>query len=135
MLAYDGSPGARKALETAVDLAGSLGSDLLAVTVEAHLPRYAATVGEVEEERAAEESQATTSLAEATGYARGHGIVLETEVRAGNAAHAIVQAAKEHGVDLIVLGASGRSGLWGHFLGGTADRVSEHAPCAVLIAR
>lgn len=135
MVPYDGSAGAKRALEVAVDLARLTDAELLALAVEAHLPHYAATVGEVQEEQRLEETEARANLGEAVDYARRRGIELRTEIRAGNVAHTIVQAARELNVDLIVIGHSGRSGLWGHLLGTTADRVSEQATCSVLITR
>jgi len=135
LVPYDGSDGAKRALEVAVDIALPTGAELLGVAVEAHLPHYAATVGEVEEERRLEESACEALLREAAAYVRRRGLQMRTEVRGGNAAHAIVQAAGDNDVDLVVIGHSGHSGLWGHLLGGTADRVSEHAHCSVLIAR
>jgi nucleotide-binding universal stress UspA family protein len=135
MVPFDGSEGAKRALEVGVDLARSFDAELLVLAVEAHLPRFAATVGEVQEEQLLAETETTVSLGEAAEYGRQRGTQIQTEVRAGNAPHAIVQVAKERDVDLIVIGHRGHSGLWGHFLGATADRVSEHAPCSVLIAR
>jgi nucleotide-binding universal stress UspA family protein len=135
LVPYDGSRGSKRALEVALDLALAEGAEVLGVAVAAHLPRFGATVGEVDEERRVEEAQARTHLEEAAAYAAARGVALRTEIRAGNAAHAILQAAEDHDVDLIVLGHSGVSGLWGHFVGTTADRVSEHARCSVLIAR
>ena len=134
MVPYDGSPGAKRALEVGVDLARSTDAELLVLAIEAHLPRFPATVGEVQEEQLLEESEALVNLGEAEEYARRRGKKIRTEVRAGSAPHAIVATAKAHDVDLIVIGQSGHSGLWGHLLG-TADRVSEQAPCSVLIAR
>jgi nucleotide-binding universal stress UspA family protein len=44
-------------------------------------------------------------------------------------------AAEELDADLIVIGHSGHSGVWGLFLGTTAEKVSRHAPCSILIVR
>jgi nucleotide-binding universal stress UspA family protein len=52
LVAYHDSTGARRALEIGVDMAQRPGVALVAVVVEAHLPHYAATVGEVEEDGA-----------------------------------------------------------------------------------
>lgn len=52
LVAYDDSPGARRALDVAVDLMRLWPDvELVAAAVEAHLPHYGATVGEYEEER------------------------------------------------------------------------------------
>lgn len=55
-------------------------------------------------------------------------------VVSGHAGHAIVDYAKEHKVDCIVV-ASHRPGLTDFFLGSTAARVVRHAPCAVHVTR
>jgi universal stress protein A len=57
------------------------------------------------------------------------------KVRAGLAAHEIVELAKEMDVDLIVIATHGRTG-WKHFcIGSTAERVVRAAPCPVLVVR
>jgi nucleotide-binding universal stress UspA family protein len=92
-------------------------------------------VGEVQDEQLLEETEALVSLGQAEEYARRRGMEIRTAVRAGNAPHGIVQIAREQSVDLIVIGHNERSGPWGHVPGTTADRVSQYAPCSVLIAR
>lgn len=52
----------------------------------------------------------------------------------GNAANEIVHFAKEHNVDLIVLGSHGRHGVK-LLLGSTANAVLHHADCDVLAVR
>lgn len=47
LVAYDVSKGARKALEVAVDLTRRDDAELIGLAIEAHLPHYAATAGEV----------------------------------------------------------------------------------------
>jgi nucleotide-binding universal stress UspA family protein len=53
----------------------------------------------------------------------------------GLADDAIVEAAKQLGVDLIVIGTHGRRGVSRFFLGSVAARVVARAPCAVLTVR
>ena len=43
--------------------------------------------------------------------------------------------APEDGYDLIVVGHSDHSGLWGRLLGDTAARIAAHAHCSVLIVK
>ena len=135
LLAYDGSPGARRALETTAELAAEMHSAVAVVSVEAHLPHYGATVGEVDEERAYEQRIAQRCLTEATARLDEAGIKAQTEIRAGHAAQEIIRAADEHAATLIVLGASGHSGVWGRFIGSTAEKISRHAHCTVMIVR
>ncbi len=135
VLAYDGSAGAQRALNAAAGLAAEMGSEVVVVSVEDHLPHYGATVGEVDEERAFEQRIAQRCLTEASARLDEAGVKTRTEIRAGHAAQEIVRAATDHAATLIVVGASGHSGVWGRFLGSTTEKVSRHAPCAVLIAR
>ncbi|ATL29342.1 Universal stress protein UspA-related nucleotide-binding proteins [Streptomyces formicae] len=135
VVAFDDSPGARRALERAVELAHPEDAEVIVVAVEAHLPHYGATVGEVTEELEVEERDCHRWLAAAEAYAAEHGITVAGEVRAGHPAQELVRAAEEHEADLIVVGHSGHSSVWGRFLGATAEKISRHAPCSVLIVR
>jgi nucleotide-binding universal stress UspA family protein len=49
LLAYDGSAGAKRALNVAIELARTCGAELWALAVEERLPHLAATVGKMEE--------------------------------------------------------------------------------------
>jgi predicted RNA-binding Zn-ribbon protein involved in translation (DUF1610 family) len=51
LLAYDGSSGAKRALDVALELAKVASAELWALAVEERLPQYAATVDEVKEEK------------------------------------------------------------------------------------
>jgi nucleotide-binding universal stress UspA family protein len=57
------------------------------------------------------------------------------EVRDGHPAEEIVDAAKELGVDLIVMGCHGLSTIGRLFLGSISDAVLRHAHCSVLIVK
>ncbi|HET9522903.1 MAG TPA: universal stress protein, partial [Terrimicrobiaceae bacterium] len=59
----------------------------------------------------------------------------KVEVRTGRPSQQIGQAAREFGGDLIVISTHGYTGLDYVLLGGTAERVICHAPCAVLVVR
>jgi len=133
VVAYDDSPGARRALDVALGLAQREGSELIAVAIEAHLPHYGATVGEVEEERIVEEQDCTRWLKAAQAAAAERNVPLRTEIRAGHPAQELVRAAEAHSADLLVLGRSGHSKIWGRFMGTTADKVTRHIHCSVLV--
>jgi nucleotide-binding universal stress UspA family protein len=135
LVALDGSEASRKALNAAIQLARSHAAGLCALGVEEHLPHYAATVGEVEEARDEQDSFFGRVMDEARRAAAEHEVELNTEVRAGNAAQQIARAASDGEFDLIVMGAKGHSRIRYFLLGTTADRVSHHAPCSVLLVR
>ena len=135
LVGYDGSAGSRAALTAGLGLARESGGTLTAVTVQHHLPRYGATIGEVDEEREVEAAQARRLANEIQAEAGEQDIHVATQVAVGHPAQELVRAAKAIDADLIVLGHSGHSAAWGGLLGGVADRVSHHAPCSVLIVR
>ena len=53
----------------------------------------------------------------------------------GRAYHAICQLARKLEIDLIVTTTRGHTGLRHVFLGSTAERIVQHAPCGVLVVR
>jgi nucleotide-binding universal stress UspA family protein len=55
--------------------------------------------------------------------------------RAYHPAKNVLQVAKDGGYDLSVVGHSDHSELRGRLLGDTADRISDHAHCGVLIVK
>lgn len=135
LVAYDGSSGAKHALLSALALAKEFGSEVCALSVEGKLPRYAATVGEVDEvdrERRAYFEQLQT---EAQEVARRQGVALRTVVAPGPPAETIVKYAREGAYTLIVMGHKGHSRLHNYLVGATTDRVTHLAPCSVLIVR
>ncbi len=55
--------------------------------------------------------------------------------RAGSPANAVVEYAKRHHVDLIIVGTHGRGGVQHLLMGSVAERVVRTAPCPVLTVR
>jgi glycine betaine transporter len=47
----------------------------------------------------------------------------------------IVELARDHAIDLIVIGTHGRTGVSHFLLGSTAEQVVRYAPCPVLVVR
>jgi len=66
---------------------------------------------------------------------RREGLTVETVARQGDPAHVIAEEAQARGADLIAMGTRGHSGLRHLFLGSTAERVVEQAPCPVMTIR
>jgi universal stress protein E len=58
----------------------------------------------------------------------GHSVV----VRKGDPGEMIVDYADKNGIDLIVMGTIGRSGLSGLLIGSTAEKVIDQVNCSVL---
>jgi nucleotide-binding universal stress UspA family protein len=68
-------------------------------------------------------------------YARKEGVEAQALLLTGFADEAIIEAAKQQGADLIVMGTHGRRGAARLFLGSVASRVISTAPCPVMTVR
>jgi len=135
LVAYDGSEGAQKALAAGVKLARIHQSELWAVFVQERLPRYGGTIDEIDEEKKYFDERFEKLAAEVRTKAQEAGLEIKMLRPFGHPAQTIVEVAKEGNYDLILVGHSGLSGVWAAFLGTTAEKVSRHAPCSVLIVR
>jgi|UniRef100_A0A7C3Z1T9 nucleotide-binding universal stress UspA family protein len=135
LLAYDGSEGAEKALDAALELARVHQGKVWALAVEENLPHITATVGEFQESKEKANEKFGKLLHAARSRAEKAGVELKTLLRAGHPAKTIINVAREGEFDVILVGHSGLSGVWAAFLGTTAEKVSRHAPCSVLIVR
>jgi hypothetical protein len=58
-----------------------------------------------------------------------------TTIRVGQPAQTITAYAKAAGIDLLVMGTHGRTGLSHLLMGSVAEHVMRHAPCPVLTLR
>ena len=60
------------------------------------------------------------------------GLSIVTAITSGRVARQIVDYARRHAIDLIVLGTHGRAGVSHALLGSVAEAVTRRAPCRVL---
>jgi len=135
LVANDGSAGARAALLAAIDVAQREGAALHQICVEEHLPHYAAIMGEVIEAKQEAKEFFQRVIAEASAAAAAQGITLTSHVLPGHAVHTIVTYAKDHHVDLLVIGFTGHSNIFGRIWGGTSQNLVRLSPCAVLVVK
>jgi nucleotide-binding universal stress UspA family protein len=63
------------------------------------------------------------------------GVTVEYILAEGDIAQEIPRQAKERNCDLIVMGTHSRTGLTRLFMSSTAEKVIQHAPCPVLVAK
>ncbi len=112
LVANDGSEGAKRAVQVAVEVAKRHDAELHQLSVEEHLPHYAATVGEVVEAKQ-----------EAAEYFRK--VIKEAEF----------VALAHHGFDLLVIGFMGHSKVFGRIWGSTSQNLAKLSPCSVLIVK
>jgi len=116
LVATDGSDTARLAVDRAVEVAKAVGAELTIFSVGP--PARTAAVVE----------------AEATRHA-GSGVTISTETAEGDPAGAIVDRSGRGDVDLLALGNKGMTGASRFLLGSVPNKVSHHAPVALLIVR
>lgn len=121
VIATDFSDASRRALEVAVDLAQRYDAELTVVHVSEHMPATEM------EGYATWETGRNEALREALTNELRHAQRVRPTARAellsGAAAEATTQFANENGVDLVVLGTSGRTGAARWILGSVAAKV------------
>ncbi|SEA31930.1 Nucleotide-binding universal stress protein, UspA family [Haloplanus vescus] len=79
------------------------------------------------------QERATEIHTTATDLAAEHDIVLDTVTEVGKPAREILDYAADNGIDQIVMGSHGRSGLDRTFLGSVAETVTRRAQIPVTI--
>ena len=135
LVAHDGSDHARRAFTKAVGLAACWHSELHMICVEEHLPHYAATVGEVLEEKREEDSYFAALAKEAKAEAAEAGVTLHVVITPGHEVEAVVSYAADKRFDLLVIGFMGHSKVLGRIMGGSASTLTRLSPCSVLVVK
>jgi nucleotide-binding universal stress UspA family protein len=136
LVAHDGSDGAQKAFDAAVELASRLRANLHMISVEEDLPRYAeTTMMEVDEVKEAEDTYFGQLAAQAKRRAALHSVSLECSIIPGHEVKTIVDFAIQGGFDLLVVGFRGHSAAYEHLWGGTSHNLTRMAHCSVLVVK
>ena len=125
MVAYDGSPGSRAALERARSIAAASGGSLSLVRSAEHGPLR---------EGPTPKAIASASRDLAREVARfDPELDAETWVVGGPAGEALLTAAEDSGIDLIVTGSRHRGSVVRTLLGSVSSEIVHHAKCDVLV--
>ena len=139
LVTTDGSELSDKAASTAVELASTLGAELVAFTA---LPTYPyAGIGEssgvaAEDYQGRVGAEASDRLARVEQRARAAGVPCHTSMSEADEPYvAIIAAADKHDCGLIVMASHGRRGVEGLLLGSQTQRVLTHTRRAVLVVR
>ena len=135
LVAYDGSDGARAALRLGIGLAKSLGADLHTISVEEHLPYYAASIDEVEDAKERIDAYFRTLTKQARDVAGLSGVEVLTAVRQGHEVETIVTYAEDGRFDLLVAGYHGHSRIFERVMWSTAQSLARLSPCSLLLAK
>jgi nucleotide-binding universal stress UspA family protein len=142
LVTTDGSSLSKKAVVSAIGLAGATGAELVALHV---VPRYPmsyfeggvtvtrAEVGRIEKQWA-EQGQAMVDAVKEQAAAAG--VKARAAIaRSDLVAEAITAAARKHKCDLIVMASHGRKGLKRLLLGSETQHVLTHSTVPVLVLR
>lgn len=135
LIGNDGSEGAKKALKVAIDIAKHYGAELHSISVEEDLPHYAATIGEVLEAKMEKNNFFRKINEEAQQMANKEGIHIFTHVIPGHEVKTIVDFARDHHFDLVVIGFMGHSRIYDRVWGSTSQNITRLAPCTVMIVK
>jgi nucleotide-binding universal stress UspA family protein len=127
---YDGSAGAKRALDAALELGQSLGDEVVAVFGYAPPGIWG---GEIADHEEAIEELGERLLADARSQAAGQGAALELQMVAKRGAEALIEAAAEHAARAIVVGSGGETPLKGAILGSTPHKLLHMADRPVLV--
>lgn len=133
LVAHDGSEGAHKAMAVAIDLASRYGAELHLISVIEELPKYAATIDEVEGVKAQAIQHYEAIQQEASRQAERRSVKAYDRIVPGHEVQTIVEYAEQGGFDLLVVGRHGHSARWLKHLGSTSSQITFRAPCSVMV--
>jgi len=127
----DFSPASAKALETALEYARAFKAEVHAIHVY-QLSAYASPSSDLARDL---ETQVRAELDKFIGGFQAHGVPIKTGLRMGVPYVEIVDAARDAGAELIVMGTTGKTGIQHLLLGSVAERVVRTAEVPVLSVR
>jgi nucleotide-binding universal stress UspA family protein len=132
LVGYDGSEGARAALEFAIEEAELRGARIeLCYSWTEPEVGIGVVTGSAGEEI---EAEGRAMLAEAKDHVQEVSKVeVATTLVAGNPASRLIEASER--ADLVIVGARGHSALSALLLGSVADELAHHSPVPVVIVR
>lgn len=135
MIATDGSELVKKAVDTAIEISRLSGAKLYAVYVvvpTTHSPRDFGWERAAMEHFRSEGKIATSFVEDA---AKNAGVEVEPVILEGHPADKIVEFAEQQGIDILVMGTLGKTGLDRFLLGSVAENVVRHSKTPVLVVR
>ena len=121
-------------MKYALELARRLEIGVTMICVE-ELPRFPASIDEVAEAQEDAKSVFDKVVASAKTLAGTYGVTLDAHVVPGHPLPSIVDFVRRNGYDLLVVGFMGHTALYNRLIGGTTDRLVEHAPCTVMVVK
>jgi nucleotide-binding universal stress UspA family protein len=132
LVATDGSKYSRAATERAIDFARSYGGELKVLSVVDVPAEFYAEAPKAVEDLV---EKARGYVREAADQAQKEGVKAEAFVKEGTTYEAVTALAREQGVNVIVVGSHGKTGLKRLLMGSVTEKVIGHASCPVLVIR
>jgi nucleotide-binding universal stress UspA family protein len=130
----DGSEATDRAVENAVDIASRYDATLhVLYVVDASV--YASIETGADVVVGALEKEGETAVRDVVDRAEAAGVDVVSDVVTGSIHREILDYADEHGVDLIVMGTHGRTGLDRYLLGSVTEKVVRRSEVPVLTVR
>ena len=129
MVGTDRSRTAERAVRWAADFAGRFDAEIHVVQVIVPDNPVATEYGAAERTRAAAAQDELRAYVQQLAGTRGHAVVVVDE----DPAMAIVKAASDAAVDVLVVGNAGMAGRKEFLLGNVPNRISHNATCTVII--
>ena len=138
LVAVDGSEQSYNAIKEAVGVAKRNQGKLHILTVK-DINRYYGLAGRMDLTGTPALDRIAKSIlvksCKLVNYLVNYEVEFETYELAGTPKHLIVKFAKEHDIDLIIIGATGAGFIDKLMLGSTTQYVIIHAPCSVMVVR
>ncbi len=137
LVGYDGSENAKRALDRAIALSTQQGATIrIVVAVSTVMMVYGPTAPYYPPGYPEEVMKEGAKLLEvAVNKAKAAGRDSSGSVEDGHAPEVILNLAESEGIDLIVLGRRGISGVQRFLIGGVSSSVVNHSKCDVLIVK
>lgn len=129
ILGFDGSDGARAALDTALEAGSALG-DRVVIAFGYHVQKLG---GEVKDYAKAVQERAQEAVDHGVHQAQAKGVEVDSVVIEKQPAQALADLAKERGARMIVVGTHGESPLRGALIGSTAHKLLHVSEVPVLV--
>jgi len=120
LIATDGSENARRAVSHGIDIAKVSGAEVMGWA-------------EPFEEYLTDRGQLATAYVEKAGT--GAEVKVELVLLKGSPAEQILEYAEKNGIDLIIMGTQGLTGIKRFLIGSVAENVTRHSKVPVIVVR
>jgi len=136
--AFDGSKAANKALDKAIELVQLTPGASLTVVHAFDFPRFYVAEGFAPIPASVNQdfyNAAESTVKEAEERIKQAGLTAKVELLQGSPAESLLEYAKKHDTDLIVIGSRGLGGIREFVLGSVSHNVVQHARIPVLVVK